>query len=257
MQTRLAIISDVHGNAEALTAVLEDIDRQGLHDVACLGDTVGYGASPSDCVSMIAALGQRLVAHVRGNHEDALFDPDAFAEMNAVARAAIRWTRDRLSRHHLDWLRHVPGGADLGCLQAIHDSPMPAANTYLRDRCGAAVAFQGVAREICLVGHTHVPLVFRTSVGTPDAAPKFEEIVAELLHEDEAIPLESGHRFILNPGSVGQPRDADCRASYGVLDLERRTFTIRRIEYDIASAQRAVEAAGLPERISSRLAVGA
>ena len=77
------------------------------------------------------------------------------------------------------------------------------------------------------------------------------------MHEDEAIPLESGHRFILNPGSVGQPRDADCRASYGVLDLERRTFTIRRIEYDIASAQRAVEAAGLPERISSRLAVGA
>lgn len=257
MHTRLAVISDVHGNAEALSAVLEDIERTGIRDVACLGDTVGYGASPGACVSMIAALGERLVLHVRGNHEDALFDTDAFAEMNGIARTALRWTRQHLSKAHLDWLRHVPGGADLGCLQAVHDSPMPAANTYLRDRSGAAVAFRGVAREICLVGHTHVPLLFRTSLAAPDAAPTLEEIAAHLLHEGEPILLDRGARFILNPGSVGQPRDADCRASYGVLDLERRIFTIRRVEYDLPAARRAVEEAGLPERISSRLAVGA
>ncbi|MHC4832541.1 MAG: metallophosphoesterase family protein [Planctomycetota bacterium] len=257
MRTRLAIISDVHGNAEALTAVLEDIDRAGIHDIACLGDTVGYGASPETCVSMVATLGERLVVHVRGNHEDALFDTDAFAEMNGVARTASRWTRHRLPKPHLDWLRQVPGAADLGGLQVVHDSPMPAANTYLRDRCGAAVAFRGVAREICLVGHTHVPLLFETTVGTPDAAPDLEQIAARLLHEDEPVPLARGHRFILNPGSVGQPRDADRRASWAVLDLEDRTFRIRRVEYDVAAAQRAVEEAGLPERISARLAVGA
>lgn len=257
MQTRLAVISDVHGNAEALAAVLEDIERVGLRDVVCLGDTVGYGASPGACVSMIAALGERLAIHVRGNHEDALFDADAFAEMNGVARTAIRWTRQRLSKAHLDWLRQVPGGIDVGCLQAVHDSPMPAANTYLRERRGAAVAFRGVAREVCLVGHTHVPLLFRTSLEQPDAAPAIEEVEAHLLHEDEPVPIDRGARFILNPGSVGQPRDADCRASYGVLDLERRTFAIRRVEYDLAAAQRAVEEAGLPERISSRLALGA
>jgi len=257
MRTKLAVISDVHGNAEALTAVLEDIDRLGLHEVACLGDTVGYGAAPETCVSMIAALGERLVVHVRGNHEDALFDPDAFAEMNGVARTAIRWTRERLSRTHAEWLRRVPGGVDLGGLQVIHDSPMPAANTYLRDRRGAAVAFRGVAREICLVGHTHVPLLFETSVDGPDAPVEIDEIVAHLLREDEAIPLARGHRYILNPGSVGQPRDADRRASYGVLDLERRTFMVRRVEYDVVAAQQAVTRAGLPERLSARLALGA
>jgi len=256
MRTKLAIISDVHANASALSAVLEDIDRSGVRAVACLGDTVGYGASPAACISMIAALGERLVVHVRGNHEDALFDADAFAEMNEVARTAIRWTGRQLPRTHLEWLRRVPGGAEFGCVQAVHDSPMPAANTYLRDRSGAAVAFRGVASEICLVGHTHVPMLFRTSRDAPDAAPRVDEITAHLLHADESISLARGERFILNPGSVGQPRDADCRASYGVLDLERRVFTIRRVEYDLPAAQRALELAGLPDRLASRLAVG-
>ena len=257
MQGRLAIISDVHGNAPALEAVLCEIERDRCDGVICLGDTVGYGASPSECISMLLALGTRLRVHVRGNHEDALFDSAAFNEMNVTARRACLYTAARLPLMHRQWLASTPGIAEFESIQCIHDTPIPASNTYLRDPAAAADAFAGVSRRFCFVGHTHVPLLFETSRGDPDCTARLSEVVAHLLHEDEPFALADGHRYIINPGSVGQPRDGDPRASFGMLDLEAGEFQLRRVCYDVGAAQEAMHRAGLPDLLAERLGLGA
>lgn len=257
MQARLAVISDVHGNAPALDAALSAIEEDHVAGLVCLGDSVGYGASPHRCVERLLELGARLVVHVRGNHEEALFSAESFAEMNPTARKAILWSARSLAPSHRAWLARCPGVASLGPVQLVHDNPIPATSTYLRDATAACQAFRGVASEICLVGHTHVPLLFETTRPEPDAEPHPEEVIAHLLHPDEPFALEHGRRYILNPGSVGQPRDGDPRASYGVLDLDQRTFTLRRVEYDVAAAQRAMQEARLPDPLAERLAIGA
>lgn len=257
MRGRLAVVSDIHGNAAALEAVLAEIDSESCDGVICLGDTVGYGASPGECLTSLLSLGPRLLVHIRGNHEEALFQASSFNEMNQIARRAILHTAARLEAAHRGWLARIPGFAEFGPLQCIHDNPIPASNTYLRDPCSAASAFRGVGREFCFVGHTHVPLLFETTRGEPDAEPRLDEVVAHLLHEDEPFHLAEGGRFIVNPGSVGQPRDGDPRASFGLLDLDERTFTLRRIAYDVAAAQAAMHEAGLPDLLADRLAVGA
>ena len=257
MRGRLAVVSDIHGNADALEAVLAEIESDSCDGVICLGDTVGYGASPAKCLTSLIALGPRLLVHIRGNHEEALFNAASFNEMNPIARRAILYTAANLEPVHKTWLARIPGLSEFGPVQCIHDNPIPASNTYLRDPGAAASAFRGVGREFCFVGHTHVPLLFETTRSEPDAEPRLDEVVAHLLHEDEPFHLAAGGRFIVNPGSVGQPRDGDPRASFGVIDLDERTFTLRRVAYDVAAAQAAMHEAGLPDLLADRLAVGA
>ncbi len=256
MRGRLAVVSDIHGNAAALEAVLAAIDSEACDGVLCLGDTVGYGAGPAECLTALLALGPRLLVHIRGNHEEALFNAASFNEMNQIARRAILHTAANLESVHKTWLARIPGLAEFGPVQCIHDNPIPASNTYLRDASAAVSAFRGVGREFCFVGHTHVPLLFETTRGEPDVEPSFDEVVAHLLHEDEPFHLAEGGRFIVNPGSVGQPRDGDPRASFGLIDLDERTFTLRRVAYDVAAAQAAMHEAGLPDLLADRLAVG-
>ena len=257
MRGRLAVVSDIHGNADALEAVLAEIESDSCDGVICLGDTVGYGASPAKCLTSLIALGPRLLVHIRGNHEEALFNAASFNEMNPIARRAILYTAANLEPVHKTWLARIPGLSEFGPVQCIHDNPIPASNTYLRDPGAAAAAFRGVGREFCFVGHTHVPLLFETARSEPDAEPRLDEVVAHLLHEDEPFHLAEGGRFIVNPGSVGQPRDGDPRASFGMIDLDERTFTLRRVAYDVAAAQAAMHEAGLPDLLADRLAVGA
>jgi diadenosine tetraphosphatase ApaH/serine/threonine PP2A family protein phosphatase len=253
---RLAVISDVHGNAPALEAVLEHAEGVGVDAFVCLGDTVGYGASPAECVDRLRDLGDRLLVHVRGNHEDSLREAESFNGLNPIARAAIVWSARQLAPEARSWLRDRPGMAELGPMELIHDNPVPAEDSYLRDPLAAAAAFRGVRLPMCLVGHTHVPLLFRTSVSAPDAEPGLEHVEAHLLHEKEPFPLLEGHRHILNPGSVGQPRDGDPRSSFAVLDLAARTFTLHRVDYDLPEAQRRVHDCGLPDLLADRLAAG-
>jgi predicted phosphodiesterase len=251
---RYAVISDIHGNLHALEAVLSRIDEMGILDLICLGDIVGYGPFPGRCVDLVVKCCSTVV---RGNHDDAVINPEREAEFNGPARTAIAWTREVLGPLHMDAIcriRKIEHPADP--VMCIHDSPVEAPTDYVHDAGIAAEAFGGFEKTMCLLGHTHVPMVFeaatRTKVGL-----SARDVIAHIPQPDLPVPINPGCRYICNPGSVGQPRDADPRASFAVLDLDAGMFTIHRQEYDVDAAQLATHQAGLPTVLAERLAIGA
>ncbi len=250
---KVAVISDIHGNLPALEAVLAEIRREEVDEILCLGDVVGYGADPAACLERVW---DECTVLVRGNHEEAVLTPAAARSFNPVARFAIEWTRKTLGWDHLAMIKSMTNVFEGGDrLTLVHDSPVPTAGGgYLHDARTAAIAFRGFDSRICIVGHTHVPVAFvAPRIGTIEPA---EVDTVDLSDADEwAWPADG--RVILNPGSVGQPRDGDPRASIGILDLERGTFGIRRVEYDVVRAQSDLRRAGLPSLLGDRLAVGA
>lgn len=257
--SRYAIISDIHGNLHAFEAILEGMTDLGIEAVVCLGDIVGYGPHPGPCLDLVVRCAS---VCVRGNHDEAVVDPDVAACFNGAARAAILWTRDQLGPLHLHQLAQLrpaarlplEGGEELLC---VHDSPWPGPTDYVHDKVIAANAFRGVDVPICLLGHTHVPLVFETAERDPERLLGPTDLDAHLPADGVPIALDPERRYICNPGSVGQPRDCDPRASFAVLDTEERTFTVHRRAYDVAAAQQASMEAGLPGILAERLAVGA
>lgn len=253
---RIAVLSDIHGNLPALEAVLEEIALLDITDIVCLGDVIGYGPQPDRCLEALA--GKCMVA-VRGNHEDALFDPAIAETFNPVARVAIEWTRRRLRPEHVAAIRPMRAVHDQSpYLMCVHDTPVPPSTTgYVGDPCTAALAFRGVDARVCCLGHTHVPMAFSTeSVRCEDRLTPMD-VEATILHEDEPYELRKTGRHILNPGSVGQPRDGDPRASFATLDLKEGLFQLHRVDYAIEEAQRQMRRAGLPDLLAHRLAVGA
>jgi len=255
MTKRYAIISDIHGNLHALMAVLDSLAGHEVEELICLGDIVGYGPAPDRCLDIICNYSS---ITVRGNHDEAVIDPLKADLFNGAARQAIYWTRDFLGPLHIDALNRLKPVEHLnGDVMCVHDCPVPAPTDYVHDKQMAALAFRGVDRQICLLGHTHVPMVFQAPCTNIDADYTLPEVVAWLLRNGEEIELEPGKRFICNPGSIGQPRDCDPRASFAVLDLDRMTFAVHRVEYDIAAAQAATQEAGLPSILAQRLAIGA
>jgi predicted phosphodiesterase len=256
----IAIISDVHGNLHALEAVLADVARRGVRELICLGDVIGYGPAPERCLELLAtACPATLLVSIRGNHEDAIFDPEIAANFNPVARTALEWTRRRLEARHHAMIRPMRAVFDRSpYLICVHDTPVPPSATgYVGDPGTAAMAFRGVDARVCLVGHTHVPLAFHTGSERPEDRLGLGQVEASILHEEEPYELRSRGRHILNPGSVGQPRDGDPRAAYATLDLKAGRFELHRVEYDIADAQREMRRAGLPDLLAHRLAIGA
>lgn len=250
---RVAVISDIHGNLHALRAVLEAIHHARIRDIVCLGDIVGYGPHPGLCIDLVM---EHCHIVIRGNHEDAVVDPACAAGFNATARHAIDWTRNTLSPEQRETLRMLPAVATLHRrVLCVHDSPTPGPTGYLHNSQLAALAFRGLHTPICLVGHTHVPMVFEAPSRL--SYPEWEEIASYGLRDGSGHPLNSGRRYICNPGSVGQPRDSDPRASWAVLDLDRAEFILHRVEYDIEAAKMASRRAGLPARLGERLAIGA
>jgi diadenosine tetraphosphatase ApaH/serine/threonine PP2A family protein phosphatase len=244
---RYAVLSDVHGNAEALAAVLADADGQGARDVLCLGDTVGYGAEPVACLETI---GDRAAAVVAGNHEQGAAGLMDLAWFNPTARAATVWTRARLGSDHRHYLTRLPLLATVGEACLVHASPdHPEEWEYLvfpEDGFGAFGAF---ASRLCFVGHSHVPAVWSLGSSGPDFTGRF----AAWPHR---IRLEAGRRYLINVGSVGQPRDRDPRAAYAVWDVDAGVVTIRRVVYDTEATARKILAAGLPAVLAERLAGG-
>lgn len=252
--TRLAVISDIHGNLHALRAVIKRLDAMGIEEIVCLGDVVGYGPEPGRCLDLVL---KRCRQVVRGNHEDAVTDPRLATSFNPVARRAIEWTRRSLLDRHLEMLRLLPRLAFVGdSVMAIHDTPVGPIGGYVYHPRDAARAFKGVDTRVCLVGHTHVPAIFEAQ-STGKEPVRASDVTNSILNNGAAARLRSGRRYILNPGAVGQPRDGDPRASFGVLDTRRWTFTLHREEYDVDAARRATEQAGLPASLSQRLAIGA
>lgn len=253
---KVAVISDIHGNLPALEATLAAIGREGVSEILCLGDVVGYGADPGTCLERVWDACSVLV---RGNHEEAILVPAAARSFNPVARFAIEWTRRVLDWDHLAMVKAMRNVFEGGKrLTLVHDSPVPTAGGgYLHEARTAAVAFRGFDSRICIVGHTHVPVAFAIRGGTgPDAVEPGEVETVELVEGHEWEWPRDG-RAIVNPGSVGQPRDGDPRASFAILDLERGRFGLRRVEYDVARAQADLRRAGLPSPLVDRLAIGA
>jgi len=240
---RYAVLSDIHGNLEALRAVLADAADH-ADDVLCLGDVVGYGADPGACVDLVGARARAVVA---GNHEHAVTGVLEMTWFNRYARAAAEWTRDRLDRECAAYLEALPLVAELDDATLVHASPrQPDEWDYLVTADDGVAAFGAFATRLCFVGHSHQPAMWSFGSSGPD-------------HErgDVDVALDAGRRYIVNVGSVGQPRDRDPRASYAVWDLDARRVRVRRVAYDIGAARAKIEAAGLPQFLSDRLAAGA
>jgi diadenosine tetraphosphatase ApaH/serine/threonine PP2A family protein phosphatase len=239
---RYAILSDIHGNLEALRAVLADAQER-ADGVLCLGDTVGYGADPLACVEVIA---ERAAAVVGGNHEHAVAGLIDLAWFNRYARAAAEWTRERLDDDHRAYLGGLPLTAEVGDATLVHASPRhPEEWEYLVTAEDGFHAFGAFATRYCFVGHSHVPGVWSLGSSGPHHDPTPVEVTA--------VP---GRRYLVNVGSVGQPRDRDARAAYAVWDADAGRLTIRRVPYDVAAARGKIVAAGLPRFLADRLATG-
>ena len=251
---RYAIISDIHGNLHALEEVLGEIGRLDIGDIICLGDIVGYGPFPDRCIDLVVKCCSTIV---RGNHDDAAINPETLIDFNGPAREAIQWTVGVLGPLHLDALVRLKDvDRPHESLLCIHYSPIDAPTDYVHDAHIAATAFGGFAESMCLLGHTHVPVVFDAPAGDAGKLTA-QDIVTHTPEPGKALALCPDRRYICNPGSVGQPRDADPRASFAVLDLDERSFTVMRIAYDICAAQAATQEAGLPTVLADRLAIGA
>jgi predicted phosphodiesterase len=242
---KILLVSDIHANLVAFDAVLEDAGE--VEQVWCLGDIVGYGPEPNACVERLRALKPLCIA---GNHDWAVLEKLDLAEFNPDARAATLWTREQLTPHNLDWLHQLPDRVppELGKFTLVHGSPRHPIWEYVLGPAVARINFDYFDTQICLIGHTHIPVLYRLNA---------EEDYASADSPPENEPLELGdERLMLNPGSVGQPRDGDPRAAYAILDTAAQTFLHKRVEYDIAATQARMREAGLPARLINRLSAG-
>ncbi|HEY8962260.1 MAG TPA: metallophosphoesterase family protein [Luteolibacter sp.] len=238
---RIALFGDIHANLEALEAVLADAAQQGVTDYVCLGDVVGYNADPAACLERVKAMG---CPTVKGNHDEDASGTHSLDAMNPVAAAALQWTRDQLSEEQRQWLRRLRMVRQIEDFTVVHSTlDQPANWNYVTNRFDAMANFSYQFTQVCFHGHTHVPRVYMKS-------DKVQEVAAE------QVQIEDGAKYFINAGSVGQPRDGDWRAAYVIYDLETRRITFRRVEYDIATTQRKILDAGLPEMLAHRIAEG-
>jgi diadenosine tetraphosphatase ApaH/serine/threonine PP2A family protein phosphatase len=241
---RTLLFSDVHGNLEALEAVIVDASKRGFDKAICLGDIVGYGADPEACVTVIASMPR--TASVLGNHDLAVIDSGGRAYLNPVAQAGVRYSEKVLSWKSIDYLKTLPLTVDSEeGFVACHASPYrPGDWLYVLEPVEAREALQAMLRPVAFIGHTHFPLVH-------DGVGRVIPVVA-----GEAIKIRPREMFIINVGSVGQPRDGDARAAYAILDPADRVVWIFRVEYDVDTTARKILDAGLPEMLADRIRRG-
>jgi diadenosine tetraphosphatase ApaH/serine/threonine PP2A family protein phosphatase len=245
---RYLVLSDIHANLEALEAVLDAARQVPSDRLLVLGDLVGYGADPNPVVQRIRSLQPHAV--IRGNHDKVASGVETAEGFNAVARSAIRWTHDTLTEENRVWLATLPTGPVTvdDVLEICHGTPFDE-DAYVFDDLDALRALHAAQRPLCLFGHTHVQIGYALS------GDQFT-----LTTLDDTRPLEvrvtNGTRHLLNPGSVGQPRDGDPRAGFAVADTGRRTVTLFRIDYPIQQAQVRIRQEGLPDVLAQRLALG-
>lgn len=243
---RYLILSDIHANVHALDAALADAATIGYDAVLCLGDLVGYGAAPAAAIDRTLALSP--VGLIRGNHDKVCAGLEPASHFNDVARYAAEWTYGTLTPEHLAVLAALPCGPQriTDELEICHGAPFDE-DHYVFDQVDAGRAISAASARICLCGHTHVPAIF-------SSPQHLVERAVNGFDDELTLPVEGP--LLINVGSVGQPRDGDPRAAYGLLDLQRRTLRLRRVPYDVAGAQHAIVAAGLPHWLADRLGRG-
>lgn len=246
---RTAIISDIHGNLEALTAVLDDIASIGADRIICLGDIVGYGADPQACVEIIAGLTDRTAAVLKGNHDDAI--ENGTAGMRGTPAIALAWTVTQLTADARRFLAGLPMTHREDDVLYVHASAnAPADWHYVLGEDDATASLRATDARLTFSGHTHVPRLFHIRTGAPSdrKAGVFVPV------PNTGVPLSAVQRYHAVIGSVGQPRDGNPAACWGLFD--GRAITWRRVPYDIETAMRKIKDAGLPERLWMRLILG-
>jgi len=264
---KYAIISDIHANLEALEATLEICKQEGVESYVCLGDVVGYNANPKECLDIVRALPDLTI--VKGNHDEYVSNNDEVMEgFNPHAKAAVLWTKTQLTEDDRKYLSELPmrltiKGANMTIVHATLDGPD--AWGYIFDTHHAADNFSYQFTQLCFCGHSHVPVAFskrpiavrvgRTIEEIPgwaSAADGTDPQTADMI----ALDIEPGVKYLINIGSVGQPRNHDPRASFAIYDTDAKKIFRYRIPYDIETTQAKIRAANLPERIAARLARG-
>jgi diadenosine tetraphosphatase ApaH/serine/threonine PP2A family protein phosphatase len=245
---RYLILSDIHGNIDALETVLDAAPAATWDRVLVLGDLVGYGAEPNAIIDRILALTP--LAVIRGNHDKASCGLDDGSSFNTVARTAAHWTLETLTPAHRDYLRALPQGpvAIDDRIEICHGAPFDE-DHYIFDADDASRALDTATRPLCLFGHTHLPVIFRRGEGL------FDGFVPDG-GDDTTLALTAGLHYLVNVGSVGQPRDGDPRAAFGIYESEGYSIRLRRVVYPVEQAQRRILQAGLPVSLANRLAVG-
>ena len=238
---RLAVLSDIHANLAALDAVRSDLPD--VDELWVLGDIVGYGPQPNEVIAALQQMGAR---SVMGNHDGAAIGQVDVSWFNPDAARAITWTASVIDENARAYLATLPEVRRSGELTAVHGSPRDPTWEYISDVEVAGANFASFDTRICLHGHTHVPIVYRTDGG---------QVQAMAAVPGSPVSVESG-RLLVNPGSVGQPRDGNPAASYLVIDTGAQTAQFHRISYDVAATQRLMHDAGLPPRLVERLAYG-
>ena len=242
MDKLFAILGDIHANLDALEVVLADCREQGVTDYMCTGDVVGYNACPHECLDIVRGLNCPIVM---GNHDHYVSSSQNLGDFNPVAAEVIRWTRCKLSQEELGYLSGLPFVVTSMGITLVHATmDCPEAFGYVFDHLQAEANFIHQVTPLCFHGHTHCPMIYEKQVSA----------VYRIDAQDFKLPI--GRKYFINVGSVGQPRDGDPRAAYAVWDPKTRQVSFRRLEYDVAAAQARIRAAGLPERLAERLAIG-
>lgn len=242
---RIAFISDIHANLEALEAVLEDIEQQQIDEIVCLGDIVGYGVNPNECVDLVR---KQCPTTLLGNHDAAAVELLSTQHFNIHAKIAIEWTTQNLRKESKHFLTSLPLKATKEQLTLVHATPYePNMWYYITSLEEAAFNFQFFDTPVCLVGHTHIPIII--------VLDSEKELY---VHQNTSIALDSieGSRLLINVGSVGQPRDRNPKSCYGIFDSEQGLFSYRRVAYNIQKTQAKMKKCKMPEFLLSRLEDG-
>ncbi len=237
---RYAIISDIHGNLEALNTVLEYIGKKKIPHTLCLGDVVGYGASPDECATLLRVRG---IPTILGNHDAVACGQEEPWGFNPIALSAVVWTTEHLSPENVDWLKSLPSSLEYESFLAVHATPEESEWDYMftwEETLPYIARLREQNYRVCFFGHTHCPGIF-------------SEDGVYALDDDSKFTLDPEKIFLINPGSVGQPRDDDSRASFGIFNTETEEYELVRLEYDVDAAAQRILDAGLPGFLAERL----
>ncbi len=245
---RYLVLSDIHGNLDALEAVLQQADRAGYDRVLVLGDLVGYGARPNEVIDRVRALDPAAI--IRGNHDKVASGLEPAEGFNPIAEQAAQWTHDALTSENRTYLATRDRGPIMvdAETEICHGSPDDE-DAYITSEVAALRALKQAERPVCFYGHTHVPVAFCLSETGFDLVMQAEE-------DQQSATLQRGLQYLINPGSVGQPRDGDPRAAFATFDREPRLLTLYRVAYPVERAQQKIVEAGLPRMLATRLGVG-
>lgn len=241
---RTAVCSDIHANLEALEAVRGAAEERAVHRWVCLGDIVGYGADPAACLKAVRSLTEQIL---QGNHDAAVAGLQDLEYFNGFAREAVLWTREHLGAQDRQYLGELPYTCEGDQSFYVHAEPAdPGAWGYVDSRADVAAAMAAVASRLCFVGHSHQALAFAAD------GSRVESVAAGA----GRIELREGYRYLVNVGSVGQPRDGDARSCFAIHDDEAGSIELVRVDYDISRAQEKILRAGLPPFLAARLQRG-